>query len=700
VSAQPQATASLSVPEIEPDADVLSAALAYAKAGWYVGPCARGTKHPGSVLGSRWQDRTSQDPKVIVNWFAGTDHGLFLHAGRSGAVILDVDRPELIPDDWRELLAGAPFQRTRESDIARGHYVFAMPAGRAIGNPDIPGGAGEVRGANGVIIVAPSAHEKADQGGLYRWARTGAVTVLPNLIAAALPRQGGPSGDAASDATLARFLTEYTGSTAPELLRAPLARFAEKASVGSRHSAAVEAAAWIAREAAVGLYPARQGFGELSRAFAATFTTEERGRGRGGPGELTGVIAWAVGQLSAASVTEQSERAGKLTDTTAFTSWADGIDLASSVAVQGAGGGDVSDPFEDAVAKRVLQLRVDEEARRRIRADERPEMPDALSLTNLLALELPEQKWVIGDLLHAEGLSLLFAPQKAGKSTLIGNLVRSLADGSRFLGMFEVPTPVNVGVIDTESGDRRLQEWMRDQGILKSESVRMFSLRGKEGSLDPRDQQARAWWIAALQGLDVVVLDVSGPVLAATGLDENDNTDVATFWVGLRSLLAEAGVTSGLVVHHTGHNESRAIGASAWLRYPDSIWRIEREDEDPTSPRYFSAYGRDVDVWQGALDYDQANRHLTYRPEGKAKAKVTREALWLAEFVRNNPGLGRNELARSTGKSSKSIDAATRAALSSGLIRQEDGPNRTKLNYPPLIDITTPGGSGGSCGSG
>jgi len=42
--------AMLSVPDVT-DMDAPAAALAYAKAGWYVGPVRRGTKDPGSVLG-------------------------------------------------------------------------------------------------------------------------------------------------------------------------------------------------------------------------------------------------------------------------------------------------------------------------------------------------------------------------------------------------------------------------------------------------------------------------------------------------------------------------------------------------------------------------------------------------------------------------------------------------------------------------
>lgn len=42
---------------------------------------------------------SSRDPKTIAGWFAGTDYGIALHCGRSGAVVLDVDNYQNIPDE-------------------------------------------------------------------------------------------------------------------------------------------------------------------------------------------------------------------------------------------------------------------------------------------------------------------------------------------------------------------------------------------------------------------------------------------------------------------------------------------------------------------------------------------------------------------------------------------------------------------------
>lgn len=292
----------LYVPQIDSDTGTLAAAFAYAEAGWFLGPIDQHhtdpaqRKNPGAVLGSGWHHKTSRDPHVVASWFAGTDHGIFLHAGRSGAIVFDVDNPDNIPEPLGLALGSIPppMQTTRTDDTRRGHYLYAQPATRDIGNGTgrLGNTWGDVRGRNGVIVVAPTAHAKANACGLYAWQQTGPVPELPPHLAALLD-DGGPSIDrVATDAETAAFLSAHTRSERPQLFQAVI-NSAEKsiAAGGSRHDTLVSATCWAMREAASGCYPAEQARARLLHAF-----TEAIGTDRNAAMEFDGILRWAIAQ--------------------------------------------------------------------------------------------------------------------------------------------------------------------------------------------------------------------------------------------------------------------------------------------------------------------------------------------------------------------------------------------------------------------
>jgi hypothetical protein len=47
-----------------------------------------------------------------------------------------------------------------------------------------------------------------------------------------------------------------------------------------------------------------------------------------------------------------------------------------------------------------------------------------------------------------------------------------------------------------------------------------------------------------------------------------------------------------------------------------------RETDEPESERYFSAYGRDVNVHEGRISFDPATRRYTYSQGSRIDAKV------------------------------------------------------------------------------
>ncbi|GGK64064.1 AAA family ATPase [Ornithinimicrobium pekingense] len=300
---------SIIIPPITPEDDVLRAALRYAAAGLYVGPVRRGTKDPSSTLGKGWHTRTSTDPHVVASWFPGTDHGVFLHCGRSGLVVLDVDTPDRLPQLIVRALTDCapPYQTTRAGDPRRGHYLFATPPGRELGNSvgGLGSGWGEIRGRNGLIVVAPTVHMNADSGGLYTWRRSGPVPVLPAYLAEQLP-DAMQAAEAATDVQVTAFLDAHTGATRPDLIKVHAQSFQRRVDAGeSRHHTMAGHLAGAMKDAAAGYVDARAAADTLQSLFLSALARPpvgKQGASRTGPtahNEWYGLLSWAVAQATA-----------------------------------------------------------------------------------------------------------------------------------------------------------------------------------------------------------------------------------------------------------------------------------------------------------------------------------------------------------------------------------------------------------------
>jgi hypothetical protein len=285
-------------------------------------------------------------------------------------------------------------------------------------------------------------------------------------------------------------------------------------------------------------------------------------------------------------------------------------------------------PHEYEIQERLHRLRIQHEARRRLDEELRPEvvLPAVTPLDELLAEPDTPTRYRI-DRLALDGARIMLSAQyKAGKTTVVANLLRALADGEKFLGRFDVKIPAKrIVLIDDELDRDTLKRWLRDQQIVNSAAiVDTVSLRGRLGSFNLLDDRCRAQWSRRLSdlGCDYLILDCLRPVLDALGLDEH--REAGKFLVPFDTMLYGAGVTNSLLVHHMGHTGERSRGDSRLQDWPDAIWRIVRESEEPDSATFFSAYGRDVNVPEGRLSYN--DRRFSYVSGNRADAR-TRAAL-------------------------------------------------------------------------
>jgi hypothetical protein len=289
---------------------LIEAALAYAKAGWYVLPTdPADIKNPGSVVHGHWQGKSTRDPEQIRAWWHTNPYcGIALHVGKSGAVAFDLDIDDLgliaragRPEIAEALRSAGAIQHTRRHGN-RGHYVYATRAGESFGNGT---GSlrrwGQVRGRNGVIIAAPTPHPSADaKGGHYEWTRVGALLPLPDVLRACLS-EAGAEADPLTEAELEEFLDTYAGDSCGRencrnTPRGPVARFNNQVAQGrSRHDTMASVLPWALSEAMAGCYSAREAVGQLHKAFAAAFTEDDDPARRNQLGnEFVRLAQWAA----------------------------------------------------------------------------------------------------------------------------------------------------------------------------------------------------------------------------------------------------------------------------------------------------------------------------------------------------------------------------------------------------------------------
>ena len=332
------------------------------------------------------------------------------------------------------------------------------------------------------------------------------------------------------------------------------------------------------------------------------------------------------------------------------------------------------------------RLRIRKEAQRRLDDENRPPLilPPVKGLETLLAEPDSPTRYRIDAVAPADSRIMLSAQYKAGKTTLRDNLVRTLADAEPFLGRFTVNTPSQrLVLIDDELSKDMLRRWLRDQRIVNTAAVAdVIALRGRVGTLNLLDDRTRSQWAARLRdlGCDYLILDCLRPVLDALGLDEQHGA--GTFAVAFDALLADAGISDSLIVHHMGHTGERSRGDSRLQDWPDATWRLVRETDDPGSPRYFTAYGRDVDVHEGRLAFDPATRRLTYAAGSRGDAKTEAAFAAVIDLLAHDEGLSKNAIERdiSGDHTQRAIRDAINRAVRNGLVAVREGPRRAKLH--------------------
>jgi len=266
----------------------------------------------------------------------------------------------------------------------------------------------------------------------------------------------------------------------------------------------------------------------------------------------------------------------------------------------------------DAVKETMQQERIEREASRLV-------ITDAYDGEDFMEMVINDPEWLVDGLFSHGGRALVTAQYKAGKSTMMLELIRALSTGTPFLGEFPVPAKSKVALFDLELGTPMAQRWFKDVEGIDYSKLLYRPLVGKGAELDMRSKGLRNKTARQLReaGVDILIVDPISPVLSALGLDENRADHVRPLLDMFDVLAAEADLKGVVITHHAGHeNPDRARGSTAFMDWNTSQWSITRHGDDATSRRSFKAIGRDAAVSRRDLEFDRATRKLTLASTG------------------------------------------------------------------------------------
>jgi hypothetical protein len=600
---------------------------------------------------------------------------------QSGISVVDCDGPEGVAK-WQEIrdLYGIPDGTPHYSTPGGGeHWWYRTDPERPLPTKahtiahgiDTRGGYGPT--GTGLVIVPPS----TDDRGAYRWiVEPGPADQLPPVPEAVYAliedRRSGKSpethdaepslpGDGTRRFTLAQAQT-FVRSSIDEL---------EKAERGGRNQALNDAARLVAHFG-----------GEFWSRDQAEQRLTDLARERGlDAAEITATIDSAYKAQARDYASGEVDKAGRPLGWTA-------------TYVEPSPFGD-DDPAEEStpeearavrVAERLESLEVAAEAQRLFNAKHQPraDAPEPMLLPDLLELPIDPVQYRIDGLLGAGGRVLLAAAHKAGKTTLVGNLLKCLVDGGDFLGRHAV-TPVEgrVVLLDTELPPRLLQDWLGRQHVENADRIAVLSLRDRVTSFDLTDPAALNRWVKLLQPLEpgFVILDCLRPVLDAAGLDERG--EVGRFLVPFGELLGRLNVPEAVLVQHMGHSGERARGDSVLLGWPDANWKIVRRDaEDDRSARFFSAFGRDVDIPECELGFNSMTGKLIAIGGSRKEADGRAAIPVVLELLAERPKLSGRQIEQELQGvyPQKVIRSAVKLAIEDRSVVTEPGPHRSTLH--------------------
>jgi hypothetical protein len=308
-----------------------------------------------------------------------------------------------------------------------------------------------------------------------------------------------------------------------------------------------------------------------------------------------------------------------------------------------------------------------------------------MSLQQLYDAPVPDQTFLIDQLLPSCGITLAIGKPKGGKSTLLRQMIAAVATGEPFLGFRTVKSKVVYFAI--EEWAYQVGRHFLDLGLPHDARVQIHT-----GLLGPSWLEDLRRTLESDPEIKLVVID---PLfLAMTVKDANEYAPVMKAMSEIAMVAREFRI-SIVCVHHSKKSMSadagdNSLGSTALRGSADATWQILKGPDGKRTFQTEMRYG--VDLPPTVLVFDADNRSSTLGgaeadlEARKAATKLDKIADGILDFVGQYPLLSRSDIiAAMPFKTSTKNDVFTRLERE-GLIRVSSG---TGVKGSPFLYAVT-----------
>lgn len=540
----------------------LDAAAEYAARGWRVLPIKPNEKRPPMA---EWQKAATTEADVIDAWWSGLyrGHGIGVATGRgSGIFVLDVDvagekAGDQTLDEYVQMYGQLPATPTAVTPSGGVHYYFALPDGVEIRN-DAGSRLGhglDIRGEGGQVVAPPTRRG----GDCYAWLE-GTYELEP--------------------AEAPAWLIERVASD-------PITRIAESPNerlsnnLMDRNGAVQSAVS--GEDGPAQRYNQRTTWAELLLADGWTLTTQaadgEQGWTRPGKAQREGISA-TVGHGGGDQLTVFTSSIPWLPmgSYSRFGYYAcrfhEGDRSAAAMTLR----------MEDYAGVEAFldNLPVIEPGAEPIQPDailppqNRSELAHIVDWSTFWDLDHSDEEWLAYPLIPKGRAIALYAPAKAGKSTVVLAVAAALATGRPILGHRRAE-PCNVLYLDYEMTQADLQERLYELGYGPEDDLSRlkYALLPSLPPLDTREGAIAVLELCDEHEVEAVIVDTFGRAVEG----EEDHADTVRAFYRHTGLALKARKITYLRTDHSGKDVSKGMrGSSAKNDDVDLVWKLTRRD--------------------------------------------------------------------------------------------------------------------------